>query len=74
MLNCKEVTDLCSNELDRPLTLGERLTLHAHLMMCSGCTNYRAQLQTLRDAMLAYAEGKAPEGDPAAPRPGDPAA
>ena len=63
MLNCKEVTQVCSDELERSLKLGEQATLHLHLMMCTGCTNYRRQLRTLRQVMRAYAEGRALPGD-----------
>lgn len=59
MLNCKEVTEVCSVEMDRPLRLGERVSLHTHLMMCTGCTQYRKQLKTLREVMRAYAQGRA---------------
>lgn len=38
MLSCKEVTELCSAEMERPLAAGEVLSLRLHLMMCSGCT------------------------------------
>lgn len=62
MLNCQEVTRICSDEMERPLRLGERTALHVHLMMCSGCTNYRQQMRTLRQITQAYAEGRAPEG------------
>ena len=58
MLNCKEVTELCSAELDRQLRLGEKVSLHTHLMMCSGCANYRKQVTALRQVMQAYAEGR----------------
>ncbi|MBI5718769.1 MAG: zf-HC2 domain-containing protein [Burkholderiales bacterium] len=58
MLSCKEVTEVCSAEMERPLKLGEQVSLRAHLMMCSGCTNYRKQLKTIRQVMQAYAEGK----------------
>ncbi len=63
MLSCKEVTQVCSDELERPLRLTEQVALHAHLMMCTGCANYRKQLKTLRQVMQAYAEGKAPTID-----------
>ena len=63
MLNCKEVTEVCSTEMERPLRLGEQVSLRTHLMMCTGCTNYRRQLRTLRQVMQAYAEGEAPTGD-----------
>lgn len=59
MLNCKEVTEVCSAEMERPLRLGEQVSLRTHLMMCTGCTNYRKQLKTLRQVMKAYAEGNA---------------
>lgn len=66
MLNCKEVTRVCSDELERPLKLREQASLHLHLMMCTGCTNYRRQLRTLRQVMQAYAQGRARPGDPRA--------
>lgn len=59
MLSCKQVTELCSQELDRQLGLGERVSLKTHLMMCSGCSNYRRQLFTLREVARAYADGRA---------------
>lgn len=69
MLNCKEVTEVCSAEMERPLRLGEQVSLRTHLMMCTGCSEYRRQLKTLRQVMQAYAEGKAIAGD-VAPGPG----
>ncbi len=59
MLNCKEATELCSQEMERPLGLGERLSLGAHLMMCTGCTNFRKQMKTLRLVAQTYAAGGA---------------
>lgn len=58
MLNCKEVTQLCSQEMERPLRLGERLSLRAHLIMCTGCTNFRRQMGVLRLVARNYAEGR----------------
>ena len=60
MLSCKEVTEVCSAEMDRPLRLGEQVSLRTHLMMCAGCTQYRKQLKTLREVMRAYSAGAAP--------------
>ena len=60
MLSCRDITRVCSDELDRPLKFGERFALHTHLMLCGGCANYRRQLKTLREVMHAYAEGGAP--------------
>lgn len=59
MLSCKEVTELCSQEMERGLQLQERMSLRMHLMMCSGCTNFRKQMQALRVAMQHYASGAA---------------
>ena len=64
MLNCREVTEICSTELERPLKLGEQVSLRSHLVMCTGCANYRKQLKTLRQIMSAYAEGAAVGPDP----------
>lgn len=59
MLKCVEVTELCSRELERPLRLAEQVSLGAHLMMCTGCSNYRRQMKVLRRIARAYAEGQA---------------
>jgi hypothetical protein len=59
MLSCKQVTELCSQEMERPLGLGERLSLRTHLMLCKGCTNFRTQMKTLRKIMSTYADGRA---------------
>lgn len=64
MLNCKEVTEVCSAEMERPLRLGEQVSLRTHLMMCTGCSEYRRQLKTLRQVMQAYAEGRALNDEP----------
>ncbi len=57
MLSCKEVTKLCSEALDRNLSLRERLSLRMHLMMCSGCTNFEEQMRHLRTITRRYAAG-----------------
>lgn len=64
MLSCREVTAVCSAEMERPLGLGEKVSLHAHLMMCTGCTHYRRQMKALRQVMQTYAEGRAPGVEP----------
>lgn len=65
MLNCKEVTELCSQELERPLRMGERVSLGTHLMMCTGCTNFRKQMKALRQVAQSYAAGGAAVAPPA---------
>ncbi|MDP1691678.1 MAG: zf-HC2 domain-containing protein [Burkholderiaceae bacterium] len=66
MLSCKEVTAVCSAEMERPLKLGEKVLLRTHLMMCTGCTNYRQQMKALRQVVQAYADGKAVSVEPGA--------
>lgn len=58
MRNCREVTRLCSEALERELTLSERVTLKTHLMICVPCRNFRTHLAFLRQAVRRYAEGK----------------
>lgn len=60
MLTCRELTELCSRELDQEMTLGQKVSMHSHLLMCSGCSNYRRQLSMLHNAARRYAEGEAP--------------
>jgi hypothetical protein len=50
MLNCKDSTRLLSASQDRSLTVGERIALKVHLLICKGCANYRRQLDFLRQA------------------------
>jgi len=54
MLRCKEATHLISQQQDRQLAAGERLQLKLHLAMCSGCRNFRAQMNFLRAACKQY--------------------
>lgn len=57
MMNCKAATTLLSQQMDRPLTLKERLSLRFHLMMCSGCRNFDNQMHDLRQITRIYAKG-----------------
>ena len=50
MLNCKQVSELVSQSLDRRLSLGERLGIRMHLMVCAMCRRYRRQLLFLSRA------------------------
>ncbi len=58
MMNCREVSELCSQEMDRPLKLVERVSLGTHVMMCAGCSNFRSQMRALRQIAQAYAQGQ----------------
>lgn len=51
MLRCKQASLLISQSMDRKLTLGERLQLRFHLLICDPCTRFRAQLRQLYSSM-----------------------
>ncbi len=57
MLNCRKATRLLSEAQERPLKLGEKLSLKMHVLMCSGCRNFGEQIKVLRRIARAYAEG-----------------
>jgi hypothetical protein len=42
---------MLSQAQERPLRRGERWSVMLHLMVCIGCTNFRAQLDFLRAAV-----------------------
>jgi hypothetical protein len=48
---------LISESQERSLSLPEKMSLKMHLMMCSGCTNFKQQVPFLSQAMKAYAQG-----------------
>lgn len=56
LLSCKETTRLLSQGEDRKLGFGERLALRAHLAICDGCRNVKAQFRFLRVAMKNLAD------------------
>jgi len=58
MLNCREVTQLASEALDRKLSLKERIGLRFHLMMCKLCTRYVRQLKFMHHASRAADENQ----------------
>ena len=51
MPTCKEVSRLVSQGLDRRLGFIERLRLRVHLAICDGCTNFKKQMEFLREAV-----------------------
>ncbi|MHB1375792.1 MAG: zf-HC2 domain-containing protein [Thauera sp.] len=63
MLSCKDATRLCSDALERDLSLRERLSLRMHLAMCAGCTRFEEQLSVLRTLSRRFAGGHAPPAE-----------
>ena len=56
MFNCKKVTQLLSESLDRNLPLYQRMGMRIHLMMCKFCSRYKEQLLFLRKTARLYSE------------------
>ncbi|VAW62190.1 hypothetical protein MNBD_GAMMA11-2674 [hydrothermal vent metagenome] len=54
MLNCKHATALMSRAQDQELSWHKNLQLKLHILMCSGCSNYRKQLDIIKKAMQQY--------------------
>lgn len=53
-IRCREATRLLSEAQDRPLGMLERWPLQAHLLACSNCRNFEAQLAFLRRALRQH--------------------
>ena len=66
MLNCREITALYSESLERELNLAERMSVRMHVTMCSGCRIFGKQMKTLRLVARAFAKGENEPGDGAA--------
>lgn len=60
MLDCKEVSSLLSDRLDRKLTFMERINLRMHLAMCAACSRVERQLEFLTKALSGWV--KPPDG------------
>jgi Putative zinc-finger len=54
MLNCKQSAVLMSQELDRSLSLRERINLRLHTLICNGCRNARQQMEFIRHACQSW--------------------
>ena len=50
MINCKEASQLASDEQDRPLSLAEKINAYIHLLICKHCANFNKQLKFMRKA------------------------
>jgi hypothetical protein len=56
MPNCREVTRLQSEALDKKLPFSKRVGLRLHLLVCSWCRRYGKQIRFLREAMHDHPE------------------
>jgi hypothetical protein len=50
VFSCKDTARLASESLDRDLTLGQRLAVRFHVLLCPPCARFRQHLDFLRDA------------------------
>ncbi|MFC5301473.1 zf-HC2 domain-containing protein [Azospira restricta] len=54
MKTCKEVHRLVIEGQDRTLPLSHRIAVRLHLMMCSACRRFEAQMNLLRQALRRF--------------------
>ncbi len=48
MLNCKDMTKLISDSLDRKISFRQRMELWMHIMMCSMCRRFWSNARAMR--------------------------
>jgi len=48
--NCREVTELVLLAQEKPLSLGERVAVRMHLLICKACPRFLKQVQLMRQA------------------------
>ncbi len=60
MLSCKEASALLSQSQEQRLGWRKRMGLRVHLMLCRGCSNFRLQLEIIRNAIRRYRDDDAP--------------
>lgn len=52
MRNCKQITELSSQQMETQLPLLTRLEIKLHFMMCDLCRRYSRQLSILHKALV----------------------
>lgn len=55
-MSCQSTFELCSEQMDRKLTPGEKVRLRIHLMMCGVCRRLPAQFSRLRQLVRSACE------------------
>lgn len=67
--DCKEVTRMVSDSMDRDLPLIQRMKMRMHLVMCKYCSRFEKQLALLRKASQSLATHRPePDASPVLPR------
>ena len=49
MFNCKAVTQIVSESMDRTLPIHHRMLIRMHLLMCKYCARFKRQLALIRE-------------------------
>ena len=57
--SCQDMSRLCSESLDRKLTLGERIRMCMHGWICSWCIDYSDQVNKVNDSVKDQGESLA---------------
>lgn len=66
LFSCKDTVRLISQSLDRGLSLGQRVAVRLHLLLCPMCSRFRRQLLFLHRAAGEFEEKEADDaGAPA---------
>ncbi len=67
--DCKEVTRMVSDSMDRDLPLIQRMRMRMHLLMCKYCSRFEKQLALLRKASRSLATHRPdPNASPVLPQ------
>jgi len=56
MRNCRDISALVSQGLDKKLSLAERFAVSLHVMMCTRCRNFQTQTKFIRKAAQRYTD------------------
>lgn len=56
MRNCRDISALVSQGLDKKLSLRERFSVWLHVKMCNRCRNFQTQAQFIRKAARHYTD------------------
>ncbi|MDI1231866.1 MAG: zf-HC2 domain-containing protein [Methylobacter sp.] len=56
MRNCRDISALVSQGLDKKLSLPERFSVWLHVLMCTRCRNFKTQTQFIRKAARRYTD------------------
>jgi len=60
IFNCKEVSQLVSQSMDRELSFTKRMGVRFHLMMCRYCARFGQQLKRIRELIRSQEEDNIP--------------